>query len=79
MAKSPEQLSTLLGVAILPGVFEVLVYTEAAQVEEFYRSDFYEMLRNPESGLWHLSAGTLAGLYQQEQKNGFFVDPEEQS
>lgn len=79
MAKSPEQLSTLLGVAILPGVFEVLGYTEPAQVEEFYRSDFYEMLRNPESGLWHLSAGALADLYQQEQENGFFVDPEEQS
>ena len=79
MAKSPEQLSVLLGTAILPGIFEVLGYTEPEQFEEFYRSDFYELLRNPESGLWHLSAGALAGLYRQVLKTGAFEDPEEQS
>lgn len=79
MGKSPEQLSVLLGTAILPGVFDRLAYTEPAQIESFYRSGFYEKLRNPESGLWHLSVGALAELYEQEVRDGAFEDPEEQS
>ena len=55
MAKSPEQLSVLLGTATLPGLFERLGFTEPYQIEEFYASNFYELLRNPDSGLWHLS------------------------
>lgn len=79
MAKSPDQLSVLLGTTILPGLFEALGYTDPAQIEEFYQSDFYELLRNPESGLWHLSAPALAELYRQMLETGTFVDPEEQS
>ena len=79
MAKSAEQLSVLLGTAILPGLFERLGFEEPAQVEGFYASDFYELLRNPESGLWHLSSAALADLYRQETELGFFVDPEERS
>ena len=73
MAKSPEQLSVLLGTATLPGLFERLGFTE------FYASNFYELLRNPDSGLWHLSSAALADLYRQEVERGFFDDPEEQS
>lgn len=79
MAKSPEQLSVLLGTAILPGLFEVLGFSTPEHVESFYRSNFYEVLRNPQSGLWHLSVGALADLYQQELETGSFEDPEEQS
>ena len=74
MAKSPEQLSVLLGTATLPGLFERLGFTEPYQIEEFY-----ELLRNPDSGLWHLSSAALADLYRQEVERGFFGDPEEQS
>ena len=79
MAKSPEQLSVLLGTATLPGLFERLGFTEPCQIEEFYASNFYELLRNPDSGLWHLSSAALADLYRQEVERGFFDDPEEQS
>ena len=51
MAKSPEQLSVLLGTATLPGLFERLGFTEPYQIEEFYASNFYELLRN----LWKRS------------------------
>ena len=51
----------------------------AYQIEEFYASNFYELLRNPDSGLWHLSSAALADLYRQEVERGFFGDPEEQS
>ena len=78
MAKSPEQLSVLLGTATLPGLFERLGFTEPYQIEEFYASNFYELLRNPDSGLWHLSSAALADLYRQEVERGFFGDPEEQ-
>lgn len=79
MTKTADQLSTLLGTAILPTLFERMGTTEPAQVEEFYRSDLYERLRNPDSALWHLSAGALAELYAQELETGSFEDPEEQS
>ena len=79
MAKSPEQLSVLLGTATLPGLFERLGFTEPYQIEEFYASNFYELLRNPDSGLWHLSSAALADFYRQEVERGFFGDPEEQS
>lgn len=49
------------------------------QIEAFYETSFYEMLRNPESGLWHMSTEALADLYQQEQTDGTLPDPEEQS
>ena len=71
MAKSPEQLSVLLGTATLPGLFERLGFTEPCQIEECYASNFYE--------LWHLSSAALADLYRQEVERGFFDDPEEQS
>ena len=54
-------------------------FTEPYQIEEFYASNFYELLRNPDSGLWHLSSAALADLYRQEVERGFFGDPEEQS
>lgn len=79
VGKSPEQLSVLLGTAILPGLLDVLGFTRPEQVEEFYRSGFYELLRNPESGLWHLSVGALADIYRQTLEADSFVDPEEQS
>lgn len=79
MTKTAEQLSVLLGAAILPSVFERLGVTGSEQIEAFYRSAFYEKLRDPASGLWHLSAGALADLYTQEAECGSFEDPEEQS
>ena len=79
MTKTAEQLSVLLGTSILPALFERMGVTDPAQIEEFYRSDLYERLRDPDSALWHLSAGALAELYAQEIETGSFEDPEEQS
>lgn len=79
MAKSPEQLSVLLGTATLPGLFERLGFTEPCQIEEFYASNFYELLRNPDSGLWHLSSAALRICTGRKWSAGFFDDPEEQS
>ncbi|WP_418970797.1 hypothetical protein, partial [Adlercreutzia sp.] len=71
--------AAILSTATLPGLFERLGFTEPCQIEEFYASNFYELLRNPDSGLWHLSSAALADLYRQEVERGFFDDPEEQS
>ena len=49
------------------------------QIESFYETSFYEMLRNPESGLWRMSTEALADLYQQEHADGALPDLEEQS
>lgn len=79
MAKSAEQVSLLLGTAILPALFERLGMVDPQQIEAFYETSFYEMLRNPESGLWHMSPAALADLYQQEQADGALPDSKEQS
>lgn len=79
MAKSAEQVSLLLGTAILPALFERLEITGPQQIEAFYETPFYEILRNPASGLWHMSTEALADLYRQEQAGGTLSDSEEQS
>jgi hypothetical protein len=77
--KDKNQISVLLGVCIVPQVvFEIKgLYNndEAAAIKEFYKSDLFEKLQNPATGLWHLSAKTLAQIYS--DKTVEF--PEEQS
>ncbi|MDR0951264.1 MAG: hypothetical protein LBM13_06545 [Candidatus Ancillula sp.] len=77
-----SQFSTILGVAILPGIFNYLRIPATQQINEmdrFYRSKLFRTLENPDNGLWHLSQPVLAQMYLQEKENGNFDTPEEQS
>ena len=77
-----ERLSILLGISIIPAIFERLVaYGDGfyQELDAFYRSGLYRLLSNPETALWHLSPATLASMYMQERETGHFDVPEEQS
>jgi len=62
-----NQLSVLLGVCIVPQIISEIkgLYNndETAAIKEFYKSDLFEKLQNPATGLWRLSAKTLAQIY----------------
>jgi hypothetical protein len=81
--KDADQLSTLLGVCIVPAVIGRIkgLYggDEQTAIREFYRSALFSKLQSPETGLWHLSAATLAELFSQEANGQAIEYPEEQS
>jgi hypothetical protein len=65
--KDKNQLSVLLGVCIIPQVIAEIkgMYNndETVAIKEFYKSDLFEKLQNPATGLWRLSAKTLTQIY----------------
>lgn len=79
MAMNEKRLSNLLGLCIVPAILESSGQISTAQIDQFYRSELYAMLSDPRTGLWHLSARTLASMYAQELTDGSVEVPEEQS
>ena len=80
--KTKDQLSALLGVCIVPAILENIsdiFEDEEDRIRNFYTSELYDNLQNPKTGLWHLSAKTLAEMYRQEVTEGYIDYPEEQS
>ena len=80
--KTKDQVSALLGVCIVPAVLENIsdvFENEQERIKKFYSSELYNNLQRPETGLWHLSAKTLAEMYRQEITEGHIDYPEEQS
>jgi PhoPQ-activated pathogenicity-related protein len=76
--QNKNQVSVLLGVCIIPQIIaeikEMYSNDETTAIREFYKSGLFEKLQNPATGLWRLSAKTLAQIYY--DKNMEF--PEEQ-
>ena len=81
--KDKNQLSVLLGVCIIPQIIAEIkdFYNneEEIAIKEFYKSNLYEKLQNPVTGLWHLSPKTLSEIFLTEIKEQIIEFPEEQS
>jgi hypothetical protein len=81
--KTREQLSALLGVCIVPEIVaEISKFyggDEQAAIRGFYSSALFDKLQAPETGLWHLSAATLAEMFLAEANGQPVEYPEEQS
>ena len=81
--KDKNQISTLLGVCLVPQVIAEIkgLYNnqEEIAIREFYKSNLYEKLQNPDAGLWHLSSKTLSEIFLSEVKEQLIEFPEEQS
>jgi hypothetical protein len=81
--KDRDQISALLGVCIVPQIIDDLkkFYNnhEETAIKEFYKSDLFEKLQNPKTGLWHLSSKTLSQIFLAEIKEQIIEFPEEQS
>ena len=52
-------------------------YDEITASRKFYRSQVYASLEQEETKLWHFSPLTLYNMFDEEQKNGSFIFPEE--
>ena len=81
--KDKNEISMLLGVCIIPQIIaelkEFYNNQEEAAIKEFYKSNLFDKLQNPATGLWHLSPKTLAEIFLTEVKEHVIDFPEEQS
>lgn len=68
-------------ILIVPDVIKLIVekyqFNEIEALDRFYSSKLYEKLEQEETKLWHLSPLTLFNMFDEEQKTGDFVYPEE--
>ncbi|MDR2585467.1 MAG: hypothetical protein LBC84_04500 [Prevotellaceae bacterium] len=78
-----NQISTLLGVCIVPAIITQIkgLYgdQEESAIRNFYKSHLFEKLQNPDTGLWHLSSSTLSEIFLNETIERKVDFPEEQS
>ena len=83
MENRRNQVSTLLGVCILPQIIaEIKAFynnQEEIAIKAFYKSTLFDKLQNPDTGLWHLSAKTLSQIFWAETNEQIIEYPEEQS
>ena len=81
--RDKNQVSALLGVCVIPQVIDEIKEfydnQEETAIKEFYKSNLFDKLQNPATGLWHLSAKTLAEIFFAEVKEHIIDFPEEQS
>ena len=68
-------------ILIVPAVVKMIVENnhidEIEASDRFYNSRVYEKLEQEETKLWHLSPLMLYDMFEQEQKTGEIVFPEE--
>ena len=68
-------------ILIVPKVVKLITENynidEIAAFNKFYASKVYEKLEQEETKLWHLSPLTLFNMFDEEQKNGILIFPEE--
>lgn len=68
-------------ILIVPDIVKLIVENNAVgeieAADRFYRSKVYEKLEQEDTKLWHLSPLTLYNMYEEEQKTGNVVFPEE--
>lgn len=76
-----EKLSTILRVAIVPQVIEMLVkefgLSELEATDAFYNSQTYKFLSNEETKMWHFSPLTIFNILKEEKETGKVIFPEE--
>jgi len=83
MENKRNQISVLLGICILPQIIaevkEFYNNQEEIAIRELYKSNLFDKLQNPDTGLWHLSAKTLSQIFLAEVQEQIIEFPEEQS
>lgn len=78
-AERAQRVSTLLGTCIVPAVLEECGSADERGLDAFYRSETFDLLSDPRTGMWHLSPATLAEIFRSEMNDGAIETPEEQS
>ncbi len=75
-----EKFESML-ILIVPDIVKLIVenypWDEVTASKNFYNSKVYEKLEDEKTKLWHLSPLTLFNMFDEEQKIGAFIYPEE--
>lgn len=75
-----EKFESML-ILIVPDIVKLIVenypWDEVTASKNFYNSKVYEKLEDEKTKLWHLSPLTLFNMFDEEQKTGAFIYPEE--
>ena len=68
-------------ILIVPAVVKLIIdnysWDEITASNKFYESKVFECLEREDTKLWHLSPLTLFNMFDEEQKTGSFIFPEE--
>ncbi|MBQ4517991.1 MAG: hypothetical protein II997_05355 [Clostridia bacterium] len=75
--KKYESMLILIVPAVVKLITENYSWDEITASNRFYESKVFECLEREETKLWHLSPLTLFNMFDEEQKTGSFVFPEE--
>ena len=75
--KKYESMLILIVPAVVKLITENYSWDEITASDKFYDSKVFECLEREETKLWHLSPLTLFNMFDEEQKTGSFVFPEE--
>lgn len=75
--KKYEAMLILIVPAVVKLIAESYAWDEITACNRFYDSRVFACLEREETKLWHLSPLTLFHMFDEEQKTGSFVFPEE--
>ena len=75
--KKFESMLILIVPAVIKLITENYSWDEIEASNRFYCSKVYEKLEQEETKLWHLSPLTLYNMFEEEQKTGEIIFPEE--
>lgn len=75
--KKYESMLILIIPAVIKLIIENYSWDEITASDKFYTSKVFECLEREDTKLWHLSPLTLFNMFDEEQKTGTFVFPEE--
>jgi hypothetical protein len=75
--KKFESMLILIVPAVVRLITENYSWDEISASNKFYESKVFECLEHEDTKLWHLSPLTLFNMFDEEQKTGSFVFPEE--
>lgn len=75
--KKFESMLILIVPAVVKLITENYLWDEITASDKLYESKVFECLEREDTKLWHLSPLTLFNMFDEEQKTGSFVFPEE--
>lgn len=76
-----EKFNSILSIVIIPQTVDLIIKNvgldDVSAINAFYSSKVYEMLSKEETKLWHYSPMTVYLMWENEQKTGEIIFPEE--
>lgn len=76
-----EKFNSILSIVLIPETIGLIVENEGLDeltaINEFYKSQVYDLLSNETTKIWHFSPMTVYNMWKHEKETGEVVFPEE--